>query len=67
LQPWHDEPHVFEVGVHLARPFWSQRLGEEATRAAMRYGFDELNARALTAGHGLGNVQSRSMIERLGF
>jgi len=67
LRPWHDEPHVFEVGVHVARLFWSERLGTEAARAAMRYGFEELDASALTMGHGPGNVRSQAMIERLGF
>ena len=67
LRPWHDEPGVFELGIHVMQPLWSKRLGEEASRAVMRYAFDELGVTALTAGHGPGNVHSKAMIERLGF
>ena len=67
LRPYHDEPRVFEVGVHIKRDFWSQRIGEEASRAVMRYGFEDLKLDALTIGHNPGNSHSKSMIERLGF
>ena len=67
LRPFHDEAGVFELGVHLAPTFWSRRLGEEAARAVMRYAFEELGAKALTAGHFPENVHSRALMERLGF
>lgn len=67
LRPFHDEPGVFEAGVHVARPFWSARLGEEAARAVLRFAFQEIGIAALTAGHGPENVNSKSLIERLGF
>jgi len=67
LRPFHDEERVWEVGVHIRRSYWSGRLGEEAARAVIAYGFGELGARALTAGHGPGHANSKAMIERLGF
>jgi [ribosomal protein S5]-alanine N-acetyltransferase len=39
LRPYHDREDVLEVGVHLARSFWSGRYGEEAARAVIAYGF----------------------------
>ena len=67
LRPFHDESGVFEMGVHIVPRFWSERLGEEAARTVMQYAFEELQVRALTAAHGPGNVNSQSLIERLGF
>ena len=67
LRPFHDEANVYEMGVHIAPNFWSERLGEEAARAVMLYAFEDLQVDALTAGHGPGNVHSQALIERLGF
>ena len=67
LRPWHDEENVFEAGVHVARPFWSTRLGEAAALAVARFAFGELGVQALTAGHGPENVNSKALLERLGF
>ena len=67
LRPYRDEPGVFEAGVHIARPFWSERLGEEAARAVARFAFGELGVQALTAGHGPRNENSKALILRLGF
>lgn len=67
LRPFHREPEVFELGVHIARPYWSSGLGEEAARAVIQYAFSEIGAKALTAGHNPENLNSRVLIERLGF
>ncbi len=67
LRPFRDESRVRELGVHIARPFWSERLGEEAARAVIGYAFDELQLEAVTAGHNSGNSHSKALIERLGF
>lgn len=67
LRPFHDEQAVFELGVHLARPYWSERLGEEAARAVIDFAFGSLRARALTAGHNPENTHSKALILRLGF
>ncbi len=67
LRPFHEQLRVRELGVHIARPFWSARLGEEAARAVIRYAFEELHLEALTAGHNPGNFHSKALVERLGF
>ena len=67
LRPFHAEVEVYEVGVHIARRFWSERLGEEAARAVIQHAFESLGARALTAGHNPENHHSKALIERLGF
>jgi [ribosomal protein S5]-alanine N-acetyltransferase len=67
LRPYHDRDDVLEVGVHIARSFWSGRYGEEAARAVIAYGFEKVGARELVAGHGPENVHSKALIERLGF
>lgn len=67
LRPFHDSMTVLEVGVHVHPRLWSQRIGEEAARAVIDYGFDTLHAKALTAGHGPGHANSQQLIERLGF
>ena len=67
LRPFRDEPRVRELGVHIARPFWSERLGEEAARTVIAYAFDHLQLEALTAGHNPGHLNSKALIARLGF
>lgn len=67
LQPFHGQTDVLMIGVHLARPFWSGRLGEEAARAVITYAWEHTGAVALTAGHGRENVHSKALVERLGF
>jgi ribosomal-protein-alanine N-acetyltransferase len=67
LKPFHDEAGVMEMGIHVARPFWGTRLGEEATRAVIAYAFSNLRARALTAAHHPENANSKALLRRLGF
>jgi [ribosomal protein S5]-alanine N-acetyltransferase len=67
LRPFHDEQRVYELGVHIAPRFWSERYGEEAARAVIEYAFETLGALELTAGHGPDHVKSRYLIERLGY
>ncbi len=67
LKPYGTDRCVLEVGVHIARPFWSGRYGEEAARAVIRWAFAQTDATALMAGHGPENVASKALIERLGF
>lgn len=67
LRPFHNEFRVYELGVHIAHSFWSDRYGEEAARAVMEYSFSELEAHQVVAGHGPRNVHSKALIGRLGF
>ncbi|MHB1936552.1 MAG: GNAT family N-acetyltransferase [Acidobacteriaceae bacterium] len=66
LRPFHEEPGVFELGVHIVRRYWGERLGEEAARAVIRYAFEDIGVVALTAGHNPENLNSKALIERLG-
>ena len=60
-------PQELEAGVHLARPCWSLRLGEEAARAVIDHAFDVLGVESLMAGHGPAHTDSQALILRLGF
>ena len=67
LRPYRDQPLTFELGVHLLPAFWRQGLAREAARAVIAYGFDELGAAALFAGHSPDNLGSRALLASLGF
>ena len=67
LRPWQMDPKTIEVGVHLMRSAWGLRLGEEALRAVLAYGFDALRLTMMVAGHGLGHDNSQKLLERVGF
>ena len=67
LRPWQMDPQTIEVGVHLMRSAWGLRLGEEALRAVLAYGFESLALPKIVAGHGLGHDNSQKLLERVGF
>ena len=67
LRPWQMDADTIEVGVHVMRSAWGLRLGEEALRAVIEYGFSTLRLRRLVAGHGAGHDNSQKLLERLGF
>ena len=67
LKPFHGQTEVLEVGVHIAKTFWSGRFGEEAARAVIDHAFRRLGVVALAAAHGPDNIASKALIERLGF
>lgn len=67
LRPYHDRTDVVEIGVHLARAFWSGRYGEEAARAVIAWAWANTPYQALVAGHGPANEHSKALIGRLGF
>jgi ribosomal-protein-alanine N-acetyltransferase len=67
LRLFHGSLQALEVGVHIARPLWSGRYGEEAARAVIAHAWQYTGAKILTAGHGPDNANSKALIERLGF
>lgn len=67
LRPWSMDSNTIEVGVHLMRSAWGLRLGEEAVRAVLTYGFDTLSLSEIVAGHGIEHENSRRLLERVGF
>ncbi|HXW17047.1 MAG TPA: GNAT family N-acetyltransferase [Candidatus Acidoferrales bacterium] len=67
LRPYRPEQKVYELGVHLCQACWGKGFAIEASRAAIRYGFDVLGADALFAGHHPDNAASRRLLSKLGF
>jgi RimJ/RimL family protein N-acetyltransferase len=61
------DPNTIEVGVNLMRSVWGLRLGEEALRAVLAYGFDTLGLPMIVAGHGTGHDNSQKLLERVRF
>jgi RimJ/RimL family protein N-acetyltransferase len=61
----HFTPAV-EIGWRIARKYWGQGLATEAARAALRFGFQEVQATELVAHAGIGNTRSHRVMARLG-
>jgi RimJ/RimL family protein N-acetyltransferase len=61
------DPNTIEAGVNLMRSVWGLRLGEEALRAVLAYGFESLDLPMIVAGHGREHENSRKLLERVGF
>lgn len=55
-----------EVGWRLAISSWGRGYGAEAARAAITFGFEQLGLTELVAFTSIGNVKSRTLMERLG-
>ena len=63
------EPHFIsgvEIGWRLAAEYWNQGLATEGARAALRFGFDELQLKEIVAFTSKGNIRSRRVMEKLG-
>ena len=67
LRPYRIEDRVYELGVHLRSAFWGRGLAKEAARSILDYGFDNLGAEAVFAGHHPSNEASRRLLLKLGF
>ncbi len=67
LRPYRIDEQTYELGFHLKRSYWGRGLGEESGRAVIRFGFENICARALFAGHHPQNLASRRLLEKLGF
>jgi RimJ/RimL family protein N-acetyltransferase len=67
LRPWSMNPNTVEAGVNLMRSVWGMRLGEEALRAVLAYGFDLMELPRIVAGHGRKHDNSLKLLERVGF
>lgn len=67
LRPYDLENRIYEIGFHLRSKYWGVGLGSEAANAVINYAFHSLNASDLFAGHNPNNVNSKKILERLGF
>ncbi len=61
------EKKIYEIGFHLRPKYWGHGLGSEAAKAVINYAFSQLGASDLFAGHNPNNLNSRKILERLGF
>ena len=67
LRPYRPEDQIHELGFHLRPRFWGQGLAPEAAREVIRYAFETVGAKALSAGHHPANMTSKKLLEKLGF
>jgi len=56
-----------ELGYWVAEEFWGQGMATEACRAALRFGFEELELEIVGICTGPDNLRSQRVIEKLGF
>src|SRR5215471_1114261 len=67
LRPYRLDQGIPELGFHLRPEFWGRGLAPEAATAVIRYAFETLGAKGLSAGHHPENANSRKVLDRLGF
>ena len=67
LRPYWSDKVVHELGFHLRPKFWGKGSAIEAARAVIPYGFEVIGAKGLSAGHHPGNLNSKKVVEKLGF
>lgn len=67
LRPYKLEDGIPELGFHLKPKFWGRGLAPEAATAVIDYAFEKLGVKGLSAGHHPENVNSKKVLERLGF
>ena len=67
LKPVEADPRAADLGFRFQRRWWGQGFATEAARACVRYGFEELRLRTLTAEVEEGNQRSINVLEKLGF
>src|SRR5258708_20593579 len=65
LRQWQMDPKMIEAGVHIMRSSWGLRLGEEALRAVLAYGFETLGLPTIVTGHGIAHNNSHKLPERV--
>ena len=67
MQPNNPAEEIIELGFHLLPKFWGQGLATEAARAVIPYAFEKYAAKKLVAGHHPENVNSKKVLDKLGF
>lgn len=67
LRPYQIDKKIYEIGVHLRSKFWGQGFAFEAVSEVMKYAKTTLNASALFAGHNPNNINSKKVLQKLGF
>jgi len=67
LRPYRLEDGIPELGFHLRPKYWGRGLASEAARAVIDFAFESVGAKGLSAGHHPKNVDSKKLLEKLGF
>jgi len=67
LRPYRLEDEIHELGFHLRPKYWGRGLAPEAASAVIDFAFQAIGVKGLSAGHHPGNVNSRKVLEKLGF
>jgi [ribosomal protein S5]-alanine N-acetyltransferase len=67
LRPYRPNEVIHELGFHLRPKFWGRRLAIEAAQAVIPFAFETIGAKGLSAGHHPENVNSKKVLEKLGF
>ena len=67
LRPYDLEQEIYEIGFHIRSQQWGRGFASEAARRVIEFAFDDLDAKALFAGHNPQNSASRKLLEKLGF
>ena len=63
---YYDGTKKIELGYRLLKEYWNQGLATEASRALLRYGFEELGATLIVSSAHPDNVASRRVMEKVG-
>jgi len=67
LRPYRPAEESIELGFHLRPTFWGRGLATEAARAVIAYTFATYAPKKLAAGHHPENLNSKKVMEKLGF
>lgn len=57
----------YDLGYRLIRKYWGQGLATESAKAAVAYGFDQLNIKEIFAAAHIENHSSNNLLQKLGF
>jgi RimJ/RimL family protein N-acetyltransferase len=67
IRPYRLKDGIHELGFHLRPKYWGQGLAREAAQTVIDFAFETIQANGLAAGHHPENVNSKKVLERLGF
>ena len=58
--------HYHDVGYRLNQRYWGKGYATESAKAAIRYGFEEMNLKEIIGCANVNNTQSRKALEKCG-
>lgn len=61
------DKHVVEIGFVISKKYWNHGYATEAARLIINYCFNELNIDSIIGGHLENNMQSKSVLMKIGF